>query len=62
MVLEEGDHLDLAYREASRWLDGTTPWTAKRLANRLLFTTAVATERDLRGPIPPSTAASSASG
>ena len=47
MVLEEGDHLDLAYREASRWLDGTTPRTAKRLANRLLFTTAVATERNL---------------
>ena len=37
MVLEEGDHLDLAYREASRWLDGTTPRTAKRLANRLLL-------------------------
>ena len=47
MVLEEGDHLDLGFREASRWLDGITPRTAKRLANRLLFTTAVATERGL---------------
>lgn len=47
VVLQEGDHLDLGFNEARRWLHGTTPRTAKRLANRLLFTTAVAMERGL---------------
>ncbi len=46
-VLQEGDHLDFGQREAERWLGGSSPRTAKRLANRMLFTLAVATDREL---------------
>lgn len=46
-VLHEGDHLELGRQEAERWLTSSSPRTAKRLANRLVFTLAVATDRGL---------------
>ena len=62
MVLEEVTTSTSPTRRRAGGSTARTPRTAKRLAHRLLFTTAVATERYLRGPIPPRRPRSSASG
>ena len=46
-VLRDSDHLELGRRQVELWLRGASPRTAKRLANRLMFTIAVATDRQL---------------